>query len=100
MKLKPDHPRFDVALDLEVGDRVRWPADAPKAREGVIVAVVRDEDDPYKCIPAGMKPPPSGYGKPRTIRSFLVKVKRGTIAYWPRVSMIAPVINGVSHVES
>ena len=38
MKLKPNHPSFDVALDLEVGDRIRWPADAPKGHEGVIVA--------------------------------------------------------------
>lgn len=91
MKLQPSHPQFNIALDLEVGDRVRFP-DLPggKTRPGVVVAVVREEDDPYKVIPPGCKAPRYGYGDPRETRSYLVRLDRGNVAYWPRTSMLTP----------
>lgn len=90
MKLKPDHPQFDMALDLEVGDRVFLQAKPEtEPRAGRIVAVVREEDDPYKCVPAGFSIPAAGYGRPRETRSYLVALDAcGRAAYWPKVSTI------------
>lgn len=90
MKLKPDHPMFDLSLDLEVGDRVLLQAKPQtEPRAGQIVAVVREEDDPYKCVPPGCSIPAAGYGRPRETRSYLVRLDRaGRVAYWPKVSTI------------
>lgn len=91
MKYPPNHPLFDVCLDLEVGDAVLIEG-AQKTHRGIIIAVVRAEDDARKCLPAGFKAPRGGYGKPRDRRSFLVRRGTGKIAYWPRTSTIKPAV--------
>lgn len=90
MKNPADHPLFDVCLDLEVGDDVVIKSHHYSNIRTVatVIAVVREGDDPYKCVPEGFRAPPRGFGQPRGRRSYLVRRGRGRIAYWPRTSDI------------
>lgn len=55
-----------------------------RARRGTIVAVVERGCEPGLVVPKGMKCPKGGYGRPRQWRTFLVKRRGGSVAYWPQ----------------
>lgn len=79
-------PTFVACFDLEVGDRVRWTVRAPGTRErrGTVVAVVPAGAMASAVVPAGLTPPRRGYGQPRPWRTFLIRLRGGSIAYWPQ----------------
>ncbi|MEN8751121.1 hypothetical protein [Marivita sp.] len=81
-----DDPNFDASFDLHLGDRVRWTVRPPGTgdRRGTIVAVVERGCEPGLVVPKGMKCPKGGYGRPRQWRTFLVKRRGGSVAYWPQ----------------
>lgn len=75
---------------FSVGDKVVWSSQAGgrlKPKTGVVVAVVRAEDDPAKCLPPGtrLKSP----GRARDVRSYLVQIGSARDLYWPRTQHLS-----------
>lgn len=55
----------------------------------IVAAVVREEDDPRKCVPAGMRYTLSGRKfRARAHRSYLVRAVGSNRLTWPAISCL------------
>lgn len=69
---------------FDVGDDVAWGSGAV----GKVIAVVREDDWAFKCVPTGYRRPVQGYGRPLKRLSYLVAATGCDIARWPRPGSI------------